>query len=327
VAVPHGLHAFFYHVVSDRPLAHVRHLYAYKSPAQFAQDLALLARRFRLVAHEDIVRHVRGEGRLPPGAAAISFDDGFGECFDVVRPLLLAHGVPCTFFVVRDLLDNRLLMHKNAVSLCLEALAGWPDAGIPDLASRLAVALDVRLRGRAEIVRLLRRFTVHDRERVAVAAGALGVDLEAALRERPYLTLDQVRQLARDGFTIGGHTCRHAELDSFPEFADAEGEIVDSCRFVRDLTGRAEVPFAITFNGLRIPRTALASLLGRHPFISLVYDTNDLLADHPLVVNRIWADTPAGATAEASNLPFLLKRAKALEPIRRWKRRWQGLPR
>ncbi|HEU4428510.1 MAG TPA: hypothetical protein VFT98_07130, partial [Myxococcota bacterium] len=92
------------------------------------------------------------------------------------------------------------------------------------------------------------------------------------------------------------------------------------------LTGQPSVPFAITFNGLRLPRGPLRALLARHPFIDAIYDTNDLMRDAEFVVNRIWADTPVGAE-DATNLPFLLKRAKALEPARRWKRRLQRLPR
>jgi peptidoglycan/xylan/chitin deacetylase (PgdA/CDA1 family) len=322
VDVPHGLHAFFYHLVSDRELPHVRHLYAFKTPAQFEEDLRLLSREFRLVPHADIVRHVRDGKPLPERAAAISFDDGFAECFELVRPLLLRHGVPCTFFVVRDLLDNRLLMHKHAVSLCLEALATAPEEAVHALAQQLGAPAE-----RGAVARRLASLGLRERASIDAACGALGVDTEAALAAAPYLSREQVRQLARDGFTIGGHSCRHAELDRLPGETDLEREIAESCAFVRELTGQAEVPFAITFNGLRLPRAGLAAALARHPFVSLIYDTNDLMPDHPRVLNRIWADTPAGTADGRSNLPLLLKRAKALEPVRRWKRRWQGLPR
>jgi peptidoglycan/xylan/chitin deacetylase (PgdA/CDA1 family) len=326
VRVPHGLHAFFYHTVSDRPLAHARHLFAYKSSAQFERDLVWLKRRFRPVGHAEIVRCLRGEAPLPANAASVSFDDGFAECFEVARPLLLKHGVPCTFFVVRDLVDNGLLMHKSAVSLCLEALETTRDAAFSALAARAADALGARFDSRAALAAALRGLTIHDDARVRAACRAFGVDESEALRARPYLTSEQIRQLARDGFTIGGHTTRHAELDRLGSFAEVEREIVESCAFVRDLTGQREVPFAITFNGLRLPRGPLRELLARHPFIDAIYDTNDLMDDASFVVNRIWADTPVGAE-EGTNLPFLLKRAKALEPLRRCRRRLQRLPR
>ena len=324
--VPHGLHAFFYHTVSDRQLAHARHLYGYKSSPQFERDLAWLKQRFTLVGHADIVRHLRGEAPLPAGAASVSFDDGLAECFHVARPLLRKHGVPCTFFVVRDLVDNAHLMHKSAVSLCLDVLEGARDDELAALVVRAGDALGARFDSRAALAAALRALTILDDARVRAACKAFGVDDAEALRARPYLTSDQIRQLAREGFTIGGHTTRHAELERLSSFEEVEREIVESCAYVRDLTGQREVPFAITFNGLRLPRGPLRALLARHPFIDAIYDTNDLMHDAEFVVNRIWADTPVGAE-DATNLPFLLKRAKALEPVRRWKRRLQRLPR
>ncbi|HEU4429378.1 MAG TPA: polysaccharide deacetylase family protein, partial [Myxococcota bacterium] len=210
--VPHGLHAFFYHTVSDRPLAHARHLFAYKSSAQFERDLVWLKQRFTLVGHAEIVRHLRGEAPLPANAASVSFDDGLAECFDVARPLLQKHGVPCAFFVVRDLVDNARLMHKSAVSLCLDALEATRDDGVAELAARAGDALGARLDSRAALAAALRALTIRDEDRVRAACKAFGVDEAEALRARPYLTSEQIRQLARDGFTIGGHTTRHAEL-------------------------------------------------------------------------------------------------------------------
>jgi hypothetical protein len=95
--VPRDVAALVYHPISDAPLPHVTPLYACKSTSLFERDLIYLKQNFDLVGHDEIVAH-RFEGRpLPPRAAAISFDDGFSECFDVVRPLLLKHGVPCMF--------------------------------------------------------------------------------------------------------------------------------------------------------------------------------------------------------------------------------------
>ena len=323
--VPHGLHSFFYHTVSDRPLPHARHLYGYKGSAQFERDLEWLKARFSFVSHADVARHLRGEHSLPERAAQVSFDDGLAECFDVARPLLRKHCVPCTFFVVRDLVDNARLMHKSAVSLCLDALERTDERDLADLCGRASRVFARRITSRAGLVTAVRALTVHDDELVQRACEAFEVKVAEALSARPYMTRAQIRQLAAEGFTIGGHTTRHAELDLL-EPAAVEREIVESCEFVRDLTGQRSVPFAITFNGLALPREPLRDILARHPFIDAIYDTNDLMPDAPFVVNRIWADTPAAAERE-SNLPLLLKRARALEPARRWKRRLRQLPR
>jgi hypothetical protein len=129
----------FYHVVSEERLPHVAPLYRYKTPAQFEADLAWLSARYRFVTAAE----VEAEGVHPRGgrpAVHLSFDDGFAECFRVVRPILLRMGIPCTFFLIDGALDNRLLPAPNLAALCMEAAgrrgmkprleAGWwEDAG------------------------------------------------------------------------------------------------------------------------------------------------------------------------------------------------------
>ena len=109
--------AFFYHTVSDDSLPHVTPLYRCKSVREFEQDLVYLKQNFTLVGHEELVA-ARERGRaLPARAATISFDDGFAGCFSAVRPLLLKHRIPCTFFLIRDVVGNASLMYRNKVAL------------------------------------------------------------------------------------------------------------------------------------------------------------------------------------------------------------------
>ncbi|MEI9983375.1 MAG: polysaccharide deacetylase family protein [Aliidongia sp.] len=51
-----------------------------------------------------------------------------------------------------------------------------------------------------------------------------------------------------DGFTIGAHSRSHRWLQDLSR-ADAEEEIVESCRTVRDITGQTSVPFAFPYFG------------------------------------------------------------------------------
>ncbi|MBD0320412.1 MAG: polysaccharide deacetylase family protein, partial [Gemmatimonadetes bacterium] len=112
--LPRAVVGLCYHVVSERRLPHVANLYPYKSPEQFEADLVYLKRNFRVVSYADVV-----EGRVEPNSVHISFDDGYSECFDVVRPLLLKHGLPCTFFISPPYLDNRRMYSFNKASLAL----------------------------------------------------------------------------------------------------------------------------------------------------------------------------------------------------------------
>lgn len=288
--VPRGLVGVFYHVVSGRPLPHVRHIYAYPTPEQFADDLRFLARRFHPVSYAQVRDAVGGGPPLPPRAVMVSFDDGFAECLSVARPLLLEHGVPCTFFLTTGFLDNRSLMWRNRVSLCIERVEALPPgeaaaaaAALSDVAGRSLTA-----GGLPGWLRSLERAD----ERLDEACRVLEVDAAAFLRDaRPYLSSDDARRLAADGFTLGAHTLTHRLLRGLGDDA-VEAEIVESCRAVGELAGTPEVPFAFPFHGRGLDRSFLAGIRARHPFVGLYFDTGGVKKDREFVLHRVWTDPP-----------------------------------
>ncbi len=264
---------------------------------------------------------------MPPHAAQVSFDDGFAECFHVVRPLLLKHRVPCTFFLVQNLLDNRLLMHRNAAACCLETLRTMDDDAIAAACRSVAEQVGVEIRGRDGLNRWIDGLGWTQRRELDAACRAAGFDPVAYLRDRrPYLTTEQALQLHRDGFTLGAHTCDHPELERLP-WDEAARQTVESCRFVAGLTGRSRVPFAITFNGVTLSRDRLEALRSSSGVIDLVYDTNNLRVERNWIVNRIAGDLAAGDRPGRSNLEDVMRSAHLLEPARELARRINGRPR
>ena len=180
--VPREMVGFCYHVVSAGVLPHVRHLHPYKTPEQFEADLLFLLRRCRPVSYPELLE-ARSTGRaLPRGAALVTFDDGYAECYDVVRPLLLRHGVPCTFFLVSDVLDNRAMIHFNKLSLCLEAAERRPAEVGPVLA-REAHEAGVPYGGPASFARWITELDLESHGLLDRVLGEIGVNVARFLRE------------------------------------------------------------------------------------------------------------------------------------------------
>jgi peptidoglycan/xylan/chitin deacetylase (PgdA/CDA1 family) len=315
-----------YHAVSARPLPHITNLYDIKSPQQFEQDLLFFKQHCVVAGHDELVAHQQGRHRLPAGSVCITFDDGFSQCHDTVRPLLLKHGMPCTFFVCTSMIDNRTMMYRNAISLCLDRLRTMNDAELGAVAARLGSRYRALLDTREQLGKWMLNLTYPERDKLQTLCELLALDIDEFLRRhKPYMTREQIVDLSRDGFTIGAHSCNHPELWLL-NWADATREIVESCDVVRQLTLQPSVPFAFPFNGARLSRDKLAQLRREHPFVGLFYDTNDLRLERDFVVNRIGGDTPAGCEAGQSNFPLLMREAYALEPLRHIKRLVQGLP-
>jgi peptidoglycan/xylan/chitin deacetylase (PgdA/CDA1 family) len=76
------------------------------SPANFESQLLMLKRHYQVLPLSEFARF-RREGRLPPNAVAITFDDGYACNALVAAPLLDLHGLPATFFLATGMIGKR----------------------------------------------------------------------------------------------------------------------------------------------------------------------------------------------------------------------------
>lgn len=300
----------FYHSISDEPLPHVQNLYPPEPVARFEAALVYIKKHFNLV-NDAQVEAARLHGKtLSSRSLHLSFDDGFVECFTVARPLLLKHGIPCTFFITSGWVGNQRMFYRNKASLCIEQMRSLEHDAAKMVLTSVNNAMDTNLADAASFETWINKLEAKDEGVIDMTAKMLGVDVKQYLSARtPYMTREQIAQLHADGFTIGAHSVRHAKLDSLTA-AEVESEIVDSARAVQQITGQERVSFSFPYSGTGSDRELLADIRARHPFLGLFYDTMDLNEDRPFIVNRIWAEKAAYRTAgRATNVPALLHAA------------------
>jgi len=312
-AFPKDLVALCYHMVSDGDLPHVQ-LYPFKTSEQFRADVAFA--RASSVTYEAVVRSRLSGQALPQNSMLFTFDDGFAQCFDVVRPILLENEVDGVFFVSTSFIDDKEVFGECALSLCIAASRVLPIARIIRVVDYFSVPTAVagtsKLRGaldshpaRLGLVEWLRSSARARGNNIAEICVRLGVDPIAYARANPiFMTSDQVRQLASDGFTIGAHGLSHRPLERL-SVREIEREIVASCLAVSEITKQRRVPFAFPYSGLAIDRDAIAGILKRNSVIELVFDSGCLRRDPAFIVNRVFNDAPPAGGS--SNLPDTLR--------------------
>jgi peptidoglycan/xylan/chitin deacetylase (PgdA/CDA1 family) len=307
--IPRELVGFVYHLVSDRPAPHVRHLYSSKTPEMFERDLLYLSEKFALPEYDQLFG---GSGvrlaREKQGAAFVTFDDGLAECSSVVGPILVKHRVPSIFFLITECIDNRHMMYRHKVSLCISKIMEMPEPALNSgvgLSCMLTSAADTK----ADLISTILSLKEKNSAKIDRLCEALGVDCRSYLeKNKPYLTEGQIKELMRSGFKIGAHTRRHSLLADLT-VEEMEAEIVGSCNEVRDITGDDKVPFAFPFSGVGVERAFVQYLRQKHPVIGPVFDTGGLAIDVPFVFNRITADCPSSNGAFRTNIPDLLRGA------------------
>jgi peptidoglycan/xylan/chitin deacetylase (PgdA/CDA1 family) len=328
-----------YHMVSDNPVRHLKH-YRFLDTDTFESDLDYLDGHFEFVTYEQLAQRRTSTILKRRNSLILTFDDGFTECATVVAPLLRRRGLRCVFFVITDLIDNQALFRESTASLCIEAILQMrfdqvesivaefglgallrpspsdslsePTTTLPFGLADLGGNLDRRL---APLLRWLLQLPASEEPQVQGLLACLGIDSRSYLQKaQPYLTTQQLRQLHADGFTIGAHSCSHRRLQDLSRL-DAEHEIVESCRIVRDVTDQLNVPFAFLYFGGGLDRAWLARLREQHDFIGLFFDTGGVREDEPLVVQRVFGER---FTRDRS-LDAILRRAWAAPAA--WRRR------
>jgi peptidoglycan/xylan/chitin deacetylase (PgdA/CDA1 family) len=309
-----------YHAISPTPLTHLKHIYPVKTPAAFEHDLIYLRDHYHIITYDQLLAHNQDGVRLEPNAALITFDDGYRECFTEVRPLLKKYGLPAVFFLTTDLLDNRHMFYRNKYSLAVARVLALAE---PELAAILPAfnrQASSPLPDRPALLRWLRSLNYLDEAVMDKACYLLGLDpADYLATDRPYLTTEEVKILAADGFTIGAHGRRHSKLDLLQP-SERAAEILGSCQSIQAITGQTTVPFAFPFSGYGVDRRALADLRAEHRVIGLLFDSKGMRMDRPFIYNRVWADPPPAPDAGRSNLVELIQ--AAYQENARWRYRY-----
>ena len=73
---------------------------------RFKAQLGYLRRRYRVISLREYIEARRRGSPLPPYTAVLTFDDGYRNCVTVAAPALKAMGMPATFFLVTDWVDQ-----------------------------------------------------------------------------------------------------------------------------------------------------------------------------------------------------------------------------
>ncbi len=200
----------YYHMVSDAPVAHVSHLYRFRTVAEFTADVEFLSRHFEPVSLGDIVEALNGQRVLSRPCFHLTFDDGFREMHDVVAPILQRAGAPATFFLNTAFLDGGGMAHHNVISLVLDKLTTAGKSLTEATQRRIESLLPASLEPNRTLRERLLAIPYAQRAVLGPIAEALEIDLNEYIEvNQPYLTSAQVQALINAGFSIGAHSHDH----------------------------------------------------------------------------------------------------------------------
>jgi peptidoglycan/xylan/chitin deacetylase (PgdA/CDA1 family) len=221
---------------------------------EFRRQLDHIASCYTVVTAQQVAAAVRGEDTMPENAAWLTFDDGYLDHYTNVFPLLFERGWQGSFFPPSQTVLDGKLLDVNKIHFILAA-----DSRPDDIIGEIRAALEARAGDPevrpfeeywdalakpnrydpAEVVFIKRslQFGLPEPVRAEVVDrlfARLVSDDPAAFAVELYLSLDQLRTMARCGMYVGSHGASHRWLDRLSP-AQQAAEIDDSLAFLRSV--------------------------------------------------------------------------------------------
>lgn len=260
----------------------------------FVRQMEFLARHRRVLVFEELLDVLQGRLEPPPGAVALTFDDGYRDHGTFVAPLLESLGLSATFYLPTSLLARGEIP--------------WPD--------RLYTAFRYRTRDRLEVPEispeafsLSRRDERYDAYR-AMTARLIESGLEArrvllervidalAPSERPprlLMTISEARSLTQrfPRMRLGLHGSEHLDMTAQPDPV-VRSEFVRCIEECRSLFDQPGLDFAYPYSRADARTRAIAEGCGLR---SAMVGENEIAFPRrvdPLAIPRIETPTDVG---------------------------------
>jgi peptidoglycan/xylan/chitin deacetylase (PgdA/CDA1 family) len=285
-----GLLLPYHHLVSNKDVPHIKHLYPFKNIRAFEQDLDYLLKHFIPVTLQEVMTAVKSGQPLPSRSFLITFDDGLREIAENVAPLLLKKGVPAAFFLNSAFLDNKELFYKFKISLIIEAIqtGKYSTAALTKLAAILGCSTIEAL------IPAVKKISYHNRQLAEDAGIALELSFSDYLQQqRPFMTLDEVGKLVEQGFAIGGHSVDHPYYSQLT-LEEQLTQTRDSVNFLTERFNISYRAFAFPHTDTGVSRAFFDTLLNGPDSLDVIFGTANHKQDiSPRILHRFNCERPA----------------------------------
>jgi peptidoglycan/xylan/chitin deacetylase (PgdA/CDA1 family) len=248
----------FYHIVAEESPRLVNKLYAVRNSKLFEKDLDFLLKNFQPVDLQTLISVNSEPEIIKKPLLHLSFDDGLSACYDTIAPILLRKGVPATFFLNPAFIDNKALMFRYKISLCLNAL------------DTVSEKLGKEARDAAKNFFSEKKIEfAHYNENQLIdlfASDYCGLNFDDFLKiEKPYLSTEQIFKLLKNGFTIGSHSMDHPLYHKI-SLEEQIRQTIDSQNYISDNFNIDYKVFAFPFTDFGVKKSFFDKILKDEKF-------------------------------------------------------------
>lgn len=174
----------------------------------FDRQMSWLSTCFKIIPLHEAVQKLR-QGKLPPGTACITFDDGYADNAETALPILQKYGISATFFVSTGFLDGGRMWNDTIIELVRQAREPILDLRKTGLGLFDINTVFQREQTISILLEKLKYLPLKSRESKIEEMCTYN---PAQLPNDLMMTSKQVKLLHDAGMEIGGHTVNHPIL-------------------------------------------------------------------------------------------------------------------
>lgn len=241
----------FYHTVSDEYLPHIHPLYKPRNSKEFEEDIDFLLYHFDAVDIHTVNVLSKNPEKQTKNVFHLSFDDGLRDVYENVFPLLSRKGIPATVFVNSDFLDNRHLFYRHGIALLIDKLnkKGTSKATQKEIEYLLNTFFSRKVPLKSGILSI----PYSGLELLNNIAALLEVDFQEYLKtKKPYLTTTELKEMQKQGFSIGAHSINHPPFQHLDETEQIR-QALESCSYVKETFQEPAAYFSFPFSDEGVP--------------------------------------------------------------------------
>ena len=220
----------------------------------------------------------------------LTFDDGLKECSTIIAPILNQKGIPATFFVSPNFIDNKAIFHRFKRSI---------------------------LESKGILRKGTKNYLVNEVEELDILARKNNIDF---LSYQPYMSYDDLVKLNNNGFTIGAHSLNHPEMWTLTENEQLH-QINESMQWVTKHFNPEIKAFSFPFTDYGISKTVFKKI-EKNNNIDVTFGTAGLKFDDcfknkqriPIELKQNWS------IKKVVHFEFLYSKLRNLFSINRIKR-------
>lgn len=257
----------FYHSVSDATIHFSNHLYHSKSVNEFKKELNVLLKYFQPISLEELIHFKKTKQQIKKPCFHLTFDDGLSNFYHVIAPILKEKNISATIFLNTDFIDNKDLFYRYKANIL------WNHYKKVD--KNIKQKFEGYIQN-TNVKNYLFSMDWKNRKKLEQLAKAIDFDFNYFLdKEKPYLTIDQIKSLQKDGFTFGAHSCNHPKYSEI-DLAEQLQQTNNSLSWLQLNLAIDYNVFSFPFNDIGVSKSFFEQI---KPEVDLTFGTSGLKKD------------------------------------------------